>query len=289
MSPLQLCSREDGARFLTLGNGSEKLLGCFESLRGRFSGPVVIIASGPSVKDFPMDRYRHLPMMAVNGSSVCFEGTGIAPLFYLCDDGDVAEKKISAVSSGMLAAQYVAMGFGALERVAQLQPDAILNSNLYLMERVNRWYGISRVSDRRFAWRERNNPEYEIAWSLFSQKRCSLGFSRNFSRGYFSARTIPYAALQLAYYLGFNQVFLVGLDMRPELGQFYDPQGKAVRSCLDEDYDSHIFPSFRLMSERVVDDSFRVYNMSGISRLPSSVAPKLSLAELDTLLSGDAK
>lgn len=286
MSELTLNRRDDGARLLSTNDG--KVIECsrFEALKGSCSGAVFIVASGPTVKDFPLARYAHLPMMAMNGSIACFEGTGIRPLFYLCDDSDVAEKKIAAVGQGMRQARHAALNLGALEQVQRLDPAALRESDLYLMERVNRWQGVPQLSDRRFAWSVRNNPDYVVAWSPFSQKRSRIGFSRNFANGYFTARTIPYAAVQLAFYLGFSQVFLVGVDMRPELGQFYDPSGKVVRSCLDEDFESHILPSFQLLGQRVAGPGFRVYNLSPISRIPDTVIPKLSLDQLDAVLAG---
>lgn len=252
-------------------------------LKGQYSGPVFIVTSGPSVKDFPIDRYGNVPMMAVNGSIACFPA-GVDPLFFLCDDSSVAAGKSDLVAQGMRRADFSLIGPDALESLAEHEPEAIWLSHLFVAERVNRWRGVPRVSDRGFAWQQRNNGDYVIQRALFSQKRSRIGFSRNFPAGYFSCRTIAYAAIQLAYYLGFNKVFMVGMDLQASLGHFYDPKGARVPSRLDEDYEDLILPHFQWMSRQVLGRDFQVFNLSTNSRLPADVLPKIDFAELDRLL-----
>src|SRR5690606_3758290 len=84
-----------------LENGTRIKLNDFSALKGRFSGAIFIIASGPSVNEFPMQRYRNVPMIAVNGSIARFIEEGLAPLFYLCDDRGVAARKGPSVVEGI--------------------------------------------------------------------------------------------------------------------------------------------------------------------------------------------
>jgi Kdo-III transferase WaaZ len=283
MSALQLKQAFDGGNQLSL-NGRHIELKDFSECLGRYDGAVFIVASGPSTADFPLERYANFPMIAMNGSIARFSGTGVRPLFFLCDDTDVAEKKSAAVLVGMRSAEHAALSFGALKKIVQVDPEAVFKCDLHLLERVNRGEGGERLSDRRFAWSLRNNPDYEVSWSLLRQKANRIGFSRNLAGGYFSARTIAYAAVQLAYHLGFKKVFLVGVDMRPDFGQFYDPQGQVVRSCLGEDFSDHILPSFKLLAAKVVSARFRVFNMSLNSLIPGEVIPKVTIEQVDELL-----
>lgn len=85
--------------------------------------------------------------------------------------------------------------------------DELAKSRLFPLLRVNRSASGGRMSDRRFVWRVRKAPEIECQFSMFSQKPNRIGFSRSREKGYFSSRTIPYAGIQLAYYLGFSKVF----------------------------------------------------------------------------------
>lgn len=275
-----------GGESVTLGLGSlgQRQVSGLAELRGRYRGTVFIVASGPSAADFPIERYASTPMIAVNGSIACFPQGICDPLFYLCDDGDVAFAKSELVAEALRRSRYAGMGAGAMERLSEKDPRALMEGQLFLIERVNRWLGKPRIPDRRFAWQQRANPDYEMKRSLVSQKANRIGFSRNFAAGYFSCRTIAYTAIQLAYFLGFSRVVMVGLDLRSSLGQFYDPAGLRVRSCLDEDYDDHILPHFRWMASKVLCPDFRVFNLSSISRLPADVLPRATLAGLDDIV-----
>ncbi|MDG9925606.1 MULTISPECIES: lipopolysaccharide core biosynthesis protein [unclassified Pseudomonas] len=275
---------EASGRHLQLTGGARVCLGDLASLRGKFSGSVFLVASGPSVSQFPMSHYRDWPMLAMNGSIQRFLEEGISPLFYLCDDKGVAQHKGQAVADGIRHSRYAALGLSSLEQVALNSPDALCKEELFLLERVNRLRGQAELSDRLFAWSNRRNPDISVNWSLLHQKRNRIGFSRDLCQGYFNARTIAYAALQMACHLGFSRVFMVGVDMNPAHGHFYDPEGKVIPSRLADDWDDYIRPSFDLLKEKVLGPGFQVFNLSQQSRIPESLVPRLAWDQLDAAL-----
>lgn len=256
----------------------------FAALRGQFSGAVLIVASGPSAADFPVERYGHVPMIAMNGSISRFVNTAIRPLFYLCDDRGFVRLRMPLLQAGMQLAQHTSLGYGAFEVLLESAPDSIGAASLYLMQRSNRPLDGGGRSDRGYAWHVRNDPDIECRFSLFRQKPNRIGFSRNMSKGYFGGRTIPYAALQLAYHLGFSKAILVGVDLNAQPGRFYEQGEEALPSRLDEDYEDYILPSFRLVAEKVVGPQFQVFNLSQSSRLPEELIPRVTLGQLDALL-----
>lgn len=288
MSAVALEIASTGARGLRLPDGQYRPLPSWEPLRNSCSGPVFIIASGPSVAEFPLQRYAGVPMIAMNGSIACFETAGLSPLFYLCDDAGVAEKKSAALATGIRLSRWSALSLESMQRLYPKEPQALEAESLLLMERVNRWVGVPQRSDRAFAWSVRRDPDFVMRWSLLSQTANRIGFSRNYARGYFNARTIAYAAIQLAYFLGFDKVFLVGVDMNSSLGQFYDPVGTQVKSRLDSDFGGHILPHFDILARRVIDSEFQVFNLSRDSRLPGEMIPKIGLAQIDGLIGSAA-
>ncbi|EWC42269.1 hypothetical protein B597_006450 [Stutzerimonas stutzeri KOS6] len=168
--------------------------------------------------------------------------------------------------------------------------DAVLEGKqIYLLERANRQFGHRVKSDRLFAWSVRKDEEICLKFSLLRQKTNRIGFSRNLSRGYFVARTIPYAGAQLAFHLGFRLVFIVGMDLNPSVGRFYESdEAKVLPTSLDRHYEDYIVPSFKLMSRKVCrEGGFQVFNLSKDSRLPASVLPKIALSELDEYISAN--
>ena len=260
----------------------------FEACRCSLSGTLIVMASGPSAGSFPIERYRHVPMMAMNGSIVRFAETGIRPLFYLCDDRGFVRLRLPLVCQGIELAQHAAIGAGALEELLRQAPEAIDGHSIYLMQRSNRPLLGEALSDRAYAWSVRQDPDLECRFSLLRQKPNRIGFSRNMAKGYFGGRTIPYAAMQFGYHLGFRNVVLVGFDMGAEPGRFYEQGEAALPSRLDEDYDDYILPSFKLVAQRVVGQHYRVFTLSANSRLPASLVPRLTLDQLDELLAASA-
>lgn len=254
-------------------------------VRNSQKGDVFIVASGPSALEFPLDRYSHVPMLGLNGSIRLFDEAGLFPFFYMCDDGSFVRNRLSLLLRAIEISRNLALSPGVIENLLKLQEHALDNVDVYRFERVNRPVGDkAALSDRRFAWRARWDADMECHFSLLRQKPNRIGFCRNLAKGYFSGRTIPYAGIQLAYHLGFNRVFLVGLDLDSSLGRFYEQGGDAVPSRLDGDYFDYILPCFKLMANRVLGANFSVYNLSPNSRLPAEVVPKIDLGQLDDLL-----
>lgn len=256
----------------------------FDACRQSHSGTLIVMASGPSASSFPVERYRHIPMMAMNGSIVRFAEVGIRPLFYLCDDRGFVRMRLPMVCQGVELAQHSALGAGALEVLLQMAPESIEGRSIYLMQRTNRPLEGAVLSDRGYAWSVRRDSDLECCFSLLRQKPNRIGFSRNMAKGYFGGRTIPYAAMQLGYHLGFHNVVLVGFDMGSQSGRFYEQGDAALPSRLDDDYDDYILPSFELVAQRVVNQRYRVFTLSANSRLPAKLAPRLTLDQLDELL-----
>lgn len=254
-------------------------------LQGACKGALFIIASGPSARDFPLHRYARYPMLAMNGSICCFAEADVAPYFYLCDDSSFVRNRLPLLLDATRLAQNLALSLRVIDSLLEREPQALDRRSLYCFERVNRpLQGLAPTSDREFARSARKDPDLECGFSWFRQKPNRIGFSRNLEKGYFSSRTIPYAGIQLAYHLGFSQVFVVGMDLDSSKGRFYEQGSDAVPSRLDGDYEDYILPCFEMLAQRVVNPNFRVYNLSLESRLPSSVVPKLNLDQLDILL-----
>ena len=257
----------------------------FANVRGSQEGDLFIVASGPSAREFPLARYSHIPMFALNGSIRMFDEAGLSPLFYMCDDGSFVRNRLPLLLQAIELSQNLALSPGVIDNLLSLQETALDNRDVYRFERVNRPVENEAVlSDRRFAWRARRDTDMECDFSLLRQKPNRIGFCRNLVKGYFSGRTIPYAGIQLAYHLGFSRVFLVGVDLDSSRGRFYEQGSDAVPSRLDSDYFDYILPCFELMARRVLGTDFRVYNLSLDSRLPADLIPKITFDQLDDLL-----
>jgi KDO transferase-3 len=242
-----------------------------DECRNTQTGPVFIVASGASAKDFPLHKYAGVPMITMNGAISKFTGTGIKPYFYVCTDQGFSEQQPELFTEAMRLSERVALWEKHIWHTS-VKPQG----KLYLLSRAHR-----------LSWSEffRTDKDLVRVRRLGSGRNKTLGFSKNLKRGFFDARTVAYLALQLAYHLGFTRVFLVGVDLDPTAGRFYERSGSFASPCvLDEHFHTRILPSFKILSQQVVNKDFQVYNLSDISKIPPRVIPRMTLQELDRLL-----
>ncbi len=244
----------------------------FSRCRNIESGPVFIIASGPSAKSFPIEKFAHVPMITMNGAISMFKDTDIKPYFYACTDRSFSEQQPDLFKQAMAVSQRVA-----------LREDHARASRARPMGRL---YPISKAE--RPSWLESalgKRSALVVNHSWLPTRKRPLGFSKDMSEGFFDARTVAYLALQLAYHVGFTQVFLVGVDLDERSGRFYETAESVKSPCgLDQHYFTRILPSFELMSRKVMGDDFMVYNLSEVSRIPDDVIPRVTLAQVEALL-----
>jgi len=266
-------------------HGESPRLQSFEAYRNTCSGPVFIVASGPSTKSFPLERFGHVPMMAMNGSICRFGQLGIRPRFYLCDDSSFVRNRLPWMLQAAGLAEHMVLSPRVIDTLLGLDRHALDGRSIFRFERAGRCARDGgEVSPRRFAWHIRNDADFECSFSLWRQKPNRIGFSRNMSKGYFNGRTIPYAAIQLAYHLGFEQVFLLGVELDSCAGRFYETCETAVPSRIDGDYDEYILPSFKLLADKVISPRFQVYNLAASGRLPEQLVPRVTLDQLEAML-----
>lgn len=242
-----------------------------DECRNSKKGPVLIIASGPSAKHFPLHKYADVPMITMNGAISKFIGTDIKPYFYVCTDQGFSEQQPQLFTKAMRLSERVALWEKHIWHTP-LKPQG----ELYLLRRAPR-----------LSWRDLFRADNELVRNrkLGHGRNKTLGFSKNLKRGFFDARTVAYLALQLAYHVGFTKVFLVGVDLDQTLSRFYEtPEERNSPCVLDEHFHTRILPSFELLAKNVVNEDFQVYNLSGSSKIPVDLVPRVTLDELDRLI-----
>ncbi len=253
-------------------SGSRLPLHDFDDCRNSETGAVFIIASGMSASSFPLQRFAHVPMITMNGAISMFMGTDVKPCFYACTDKSFSEQQPDLFKYAMAVSQNVAL-WEDHARASGVRPAG----RLYPLSKAKKPSWLDTVRGRHLALVAHH--------SLPGVHQRPIGFSKDMSEGFFDARTVAYLTLQLAYHLGFSRVFLVGVDLHENSGRFYENRDSSTSPCgLDQHYHTRILPSFELMASKVVGDDFRVYNLSDCSRIPESVVPRVTLAEVEELL-----
>lgn len=235
-------------------------------------GPVFIIASGASAKNFPLEKFAHIPMITMNGAISMFLGSGVKPFFYACTDQKFSQEQPELFSAAMLISQRV-----ALWEEHVWQTTVAPEGELYFLGRAPK-----------LSWSEvvfRSDKELVRSRKLGNGRNRTLGFSKNLKRGYFDARTVAYLALQIAYHAGFTKVFLVGVDFNESVSRFYERVGMSISPCLlDQHFYTRILPSFEILSKYVMNENFQVYNLSSTSRISGELIPRATFEDLDTMI-----
>lgn len=243
----------------------------FAQCRNIRQGPVFIVASGHSAKDFPIEDFSDIPMITMNGAISMFLGTGIEPFFYACSDTSFSLQQPELFAQAMALSRRVAL-WEEHARVIPVQP----RGELFLLKKAPR--------QSLKEWWFRSDDLVRPPLTAGHRSR-TIGFSKNLEQGFFDARTVAYLALQLAYHAGFSTAILVGVDLSASMGRFYETADSSRSPCgLDEHLQSRILPSLQLMSDKVMGEDFSVYNLSPTSLIPDSIIPTISLDELGPLL-----
>lgn len=241
---------------------------CFSSCHNSCHGPAIILASGPSAADFPVEAFASVPIITMNGAIAGLLGTAIRPLFYVCTDRGFPEQQPGLYQAALDRAQHLALWPDQIAELTGAQAARAFPLTRAPMTRLSHLLG----HEQHLAERSRN---------LLSKRSRSIGFSKDMAYGFFDARTVAYVCVQLAYHLGFEQVFLVGLDLNGSSGRFYERQGNACSPCgLNDYFHSRILPSFQVARRAFDRTGKRLLNLSTGSRLPASVVQH---ADLHTL------
>ncbi len=162
-----------------------------------------IVATGPSltVADLNTLHKNNEICISMNGIFSVFESTDWRPDYYMISDGQAAINWKDKILSSDIKAKFIsdtAWNFNDEERT----------------ESIFQWHLIKQ-SHLLKAGEEKTLPE----------------FSADFSRGTYSGRTITYdGALQLAVYMGFSEIYLLGVDCNYKRGSqnnyFYQEKEK---------------------------------------------------------------
>lgn len=254
-------------------------------LEGSFKESVFVYASGQSSSLFPLEEYKDKKYIVVNGAVKKFIDLSVSPFVYLFDDGGFLNSNVELVLDAIKLSRFIFLPENLyVEYDLKSKVSCEDQEKIFFIDKINKSNGVVLGSYKFFFFKNIFNKKLEFDFLRIFYSSKNIGFSKDITQGYFCARTIPYVAMQLAYYLGFKKVFFIGLDLNASVGRFYDNENP-LPTTLDKDYPRHIYPSFSFAAKRIVNKEFLVYNLSGSSRMPGNIIPKITLNDLSRLFS----
>jgi hypothetical protein len=160
----------------------------------------LIVCNGPSLKDTNLGLFKNMPTFFVNSTFILQNSLGITPDFYTVEDNHVIDDNIQSIKS---------MNSGVKFFPDKYRAKFGDEKDVYYLPTVWDCY-----------WKSKLSHEYPE-------------FSEDIARGIYTGQTVTYLNLQLAYYMGFKRVFIVGLDFSYSI-----PKGSKIdNNSIDHDDD----------------------------------------------------
>jgi len=250
------------------------------TLRRPASRQCFILATGPSLAQTDLGQLAGQTCFGVNGAIAACEDSRLAFQYHLVSDGSFVRDRLPLVRRMIESGAECLFSFAALGMLCELDHALLASPKLYLLPEMNYRYKVPRLDPVTF----RRWAMHQGAIRLHPDPRYNsgrVGFSRDINCGVFTAQTVVFEALQVAYYLKFRQVFILGMDLNAAPGQarFYERGDSAAKSRIDRDYAPFILPAFEVARDIAASEDFAIYNLSRESRLPGGVIPKISLQQ----------
>lgn len=248
------------------------------TLANQLSGPCFTIATGPSLDKIDLNQISGYDTISLNCAIKKFKEADLTPTHCIIVDRRIFENQWSCVKDSILSGANCFFSYVGLSRICEKEPALINNGNIYLIESISRKFGIARPSQSDCLMAFSNDPEIFIDKSYPELCR-SVGFSTNLQKGLFSGKTVATWATQLAMTLGYQQNFIIGMDLGGTGKKHFYADGNNAPPDFMRDYEPNIRICFEQVRRVSIEKAFKVYNLSKDSTLPHEIIPKISMEE----------
>lgn len=234
------------------------------------SGQLLLTATGPSIKSIHFDKVSPPEIsMGVNGAYYLQKHINF--LFYVIVDMGFFDQKMiliaEIISNHEITLFTTAHGLARL--IDRKGLDAI-KCKIALIEDAS-----CKIYCDKIAPRFLQAAYADKSCHHFLYGRPDIGFSTDIRQGIFDAGTVIYWALQIAVYLGFNEIFIAGLDMNNfEQPRFYENNNNAEPSYLSNYLEKIIIPAMRHASDIMRQSNVKITNLSLQSAIDDTIFKK---------------
>jgi KDO transferase-3 len=238
-----------------------------------------LLGTGPSIKALDLKALHQFPLIGVNGAIAVMQPLGLRPRHYTVTDLDFFANRFSMIRAVIESGSDCFFSAGGLRIIAERAPELLRQGeHFYLSEVVNRAHDQPRRSQETFLEWASQIPSLVLP-SPPRDDDSRVGWSRDLRHGVFCSRTILFRALQMAAFLGYRRLYVLGMDLnyRGPASRAYEEGKDARPTKIERDFEPFILPAFRVLQQEIDEGRLEVFNLSNASRLPESVIPRLSL------------
>lgn len=160
-----------------------------------------IIGNGPSLNKHDLSLLKDEYVFAVNSFFYKTDETGFKPTFFVVEDNAVMQENIERIRAYEVPFKFFPTNY------KRLHPEG---DNVYFF-RMNRGFY------------EKSSPNY-----------CVPRFSTDASKVLYCGQSVTYINLQLAYFMGFTEVYLIGMDFDYQIPSSHERRGDLIISTTDD-------------------------------------------------------
>jgi len=162
----------------------------------------VIIGNGPSLNNMDLTKLHNVKTFGVNSIFLLSEKISFKPTFYTVEDRLVVKHNQETILNYDVENKFF----------PHFYKDQLSSKDSVFFHMDSRFY----------------RDEYNIL------KNTNIKFSKNFSKVAFAGQTVTYLNIQLAYYMGFKNIYLIGVDFDYVLPTNVIKKGKVWESHGDD-------------------------------------------------------
>ncbi|MBK5074190.1 sugar glycosyltransferase [Budviciaceae bacterium CWB-B4] len=244
------------------------------SLKNSCSGSLLLVATGPSINQIDFSCIPSLAVMGVNGAYhlnyvLNFTHYVIVDMTFIDDRKEVVTDIISNASLTLFTTAY-----GIIKLI-----------QIFGWEKVQ--CRLALIEDAAFKIYQHKIVHSDLSTIPsvhFHHNLSNIAFNTDIRSGVIDSGTVAYWAMQIAYYLGYEQLFIAGLDMTNfNLPRFYETSNDVLPSRLAESLDSKIIPSFELAARLFNEKNINIVNISENSAIDDAIFKKINYRQAFSL------
>lgn len=256
-------------------NGEPIAISDISMLQHKFQGDLLLIASGPSVKETDFSTLATTPAMGVNGAISLQAHINFN--FYVVIDMTFIDQRQSIIKDVISHEEiYLFTTAHGILKIFNTFGRHKIKCHICLIE--DACYKIYQAST---SYNEINKKFQKSPNVMFDKNNESIAFNKDIREGIFDSGTVVYWALQIIFYLGFQRIIIAGLDMNNfDQPRFYENVNDKLPSFLESKLDSLIIPAFSLASSVCKENNISVINLSKNSAIDTSIFKKLNTHDL---------
>lgn len=239
-------------------------------LKDSFDGSVLLTATGPSIKKIDFSTIPNITAIGVNGAwhlneHIDFGIYIIVDMLFIDSRIDLIKKIVSKEDLILFTTMH-----GVVKLIDKL---ALINIKCKLAIIEDKCFQVYKPKVSSNAIHSTFKAQTKI---IFSQEKQNIAFNYDIRNGVFDAGTVVYWSLQILAYLGFNIIYIAGLDMNNfSSPRFYESPDDMLPSFLDDKLHDTIIPAFQLARHALDNKNVEVINLSLDSAVPSNIFPKM--------------